>query len=342
MKKNIIVTLIFLSIVSCNKRDTQYFSKKVIQIDKFEKEINLVAEEFLSEEYAQSSIVALKNYFVIISTLKENYFYIYDYDENFLGSFGTKGQGPNELINCVVAKVDFAQNRLWINDVSKMRLCEIDIQKSLEAQQCYFNKLVKNVSHSLNCFLINDSLLISERLVSDNFELLWINPQADRINKQEILYTPSVENPMEYYRSKWCIKPDGTQMIATMFSINEVNFLNLTNNERLSFAILGHIPQLSNIVDIYESELPFWVYYVDVTATNSYIYALFQNQSYDEIFTVKKESEIHVFDWNKKALIRYIVPEYLSSISINEEQNLLYGLSRYDEKIYTYKLLDDQ
>jgi hypothetical protein len=61
------------------------------------------------------------------------------------------------------------------------------------------------------------------------------------------------------------------------------------------------------------------------------------NQEYNEAYSVEKEMEIHVFDWQGKAIFKYIVPQYITAISIDEDQHCLYGLAINDEHIYKYQ-----
>jgi hypothetical protein len=336
MRKLFIWVVVIIGLISC--KENTYFSDNVIPIKTFKVKERLHAEIFISNEYGIYNIIALKDYFIATSVKRDHFFYIYDTKGDSIGCFGTKGQGPNELINCLLNGIDYDNNRIWINDVSKSKLFEIDILKSIENKECYFNSAIENISRSLNACYVDNNLLIAEKQTSNNYELVWIDLQLNEIKRNETLYFP-VNDPSTFYYSIWRIKPDKTQMVSAMYQINLLNFLNLSSRERFSLSIFNPPPDRGNIIDIH-SELPKWYYYADLIVTDRYIYALYINQAYREAFEVEKEQEIHVFNWKGEAIYQYIIPEYVMHIAVDEERATIYGLG-VNEIIYKYKIFNE-
>jgi hypothetical protein len=339
MRKMIIAIVAAGSLMACG-RQQNYFADNVLSVKEFDTVEKLEGTIFMEDEYGQYNIICLKDYFVITSVQREYRFFAYSYAGDSLGGFGTQGPGPNELMNIVLNGVDFENNRFWINDVSKARLCEIDVKQSLERGECTFNRTVKNLSFSLNALYINDTLLISEGRKANNYSVIWTNPGSETVIKDEDEYRKDLsagEDPFSYYRSLWRVKPDKKRMVASMFAINQLNFMDLLSGERFSLAIFKSVPGLEQIVDK-KSEIEKWTYYCDLEVTENYVYALYMNQSHGDVLNVEKEQEIHVFDWEGKALHRYILPHYIKDFTVNEKESAIYGLTALDEKIYKYTL----
>jgi hypothetical protein len=62
------------------------------------------------------------------------------------------------------------------------------------------------------------------------------------------------------------------------------------------------------------------------------------NQDYNEAYDIEKEMEIHVFDWQGTPVYKYIIPQYIRSMIIDENNGYIYAFSLNEEKVYVYKI----
>jgi hypothetical protein len=338
MKKNITFLIVFYALTSCS--DTGLFTNNIIEIKRFQQESRLTGIPFTDDElYAYYDVVCVDNkYIVLFSTPKErgHFFSVYNIAGDSLGSFGDKGQGPNDLFNNRWTG-QFYDASIWINDVTFQKLHSINIEKSLSAKHCVFDRTVTLPVFSINSFICNDSILISEQIEWNNIKLIQINLNNTKEIKEDILYHYPVADPFSTYRSLWRLKPDGTKMASAMHAVNMINILNLTDDSRMSLVIYPPAIKLSNIMNAYTDNIK-WVYYVNMEVTDKYIYALYYNQVYEESFDIEKEVEIHVFDWQGNAVHKYIIPQYIRCMAIDEDNNRIYGMSSMDEQLYVYNL----
>ena len=329
-----------IGLIACNQHSKNIFAEREVLIEKFKEERKLVYEIFLSEIYGYFDIVSLNDQLLLFSRLRENLFTVYDTQGDSIGSFGTIGQGPNELLNnrwTGQSNIDSTGNKIWINDVSNARLVEINITKSLIENHCVFEKIIKTPSLSINCFFDNDSILIIEQQGAQNYKLFGVNTLSNNNLFNQDVYLKNSENPFSIYKSIINVNSKFTKVLFVMQSLNMVNIFDIETMNRKSFVIdKSYRPMLVNALDR-NTKLPKWVYYIDAVATTDRIYTLYLNQSYEESFAVEKEMEIHVFSWDGEALFRYKIDNYLEAIAVDEKNQYIYGLG-LDEILYKYKI----
>ncbi len=79
--------------------------------------------------------------------------------------------------------------------------------------------------------------------------------------------------------------------------------------------------------------------YIDLYATDTWLYALYSGSpikgNYQGESTI---SRLRVFDWKGRLFREYILPNFISTIAIDERTNQLYGTT-YDSKLIRYDLL---
>ena len=340
MKKYILIALISLLFVNCSNSNKEIFSKDTVLITEFPCQKTLQAELFL-EEYGIADLVCLKDY-LLYTTIegKENLFYIYNYDGDSIAAFGQRGQGPNELLNCVYNGQSFEDDTcsiVWISDVSNMRLCAVDIHKSLQEGACFFRNIIKTYRFAVNIFCCNDSLLILEERTGDNYNIVKMNPESTNILSETPLYEIPVIDPFSHYKSFWRLKPDGKKIVSVMQSVNQVNVLDVNTLERKSLKMFSKYPYLDDIIDP-KTEIEKQTYYCDVEVTDDYIYALFMDQPSMDSYEKEKSQEIHVFTWQGDPVCQLNIPQYITDISIDKHRGYIYGWDQINEKVYKYKI----
>ena len=326
--------------VNCSFQQKGIFADDSQLIKNFKNEMNLEPELFTeTETYGYNNIICLDKY-VILSAVdgKDYLFYVYNYEGDSIGAFGQKGQGPNDLINrvyCGQFYFDSISSFMWINDVSKIRLCAIDINRSLLSRDCYIERTLKTIPMAVNCFSLNDSLLIAEQRANNNYNLLIKNLNSDSILINSPVYKYPVEDEFSIYQSKWRIKPDGTKYVIVMLSISQINIGSLKTEHKVSLNIYSKIPPLGSIIDK-ESGIAKMIYYCGVDVSDNYIYGLYMNQPHEDTFEKEKSMEIHVLSWEGDAICKFNIPQYITHFAVNETENCILGWDYLNEKLYKY------
>ena len=345
MRRQIIFIAFVVLFSSCNFKKKGIFADVPILINNFKKEMILVPELFVDRANSEfnefSNIICLNNLVVLSFIDGSDYlFYTYNYEGDSVGFFvGHKGQGPNDLLNDVYCGQYYVENGrtyMWINDVSKMRICAIDIEKSLHEGICIIERSIATAPMIVNGFHSNDSLLIAERMTGDNYYLLIKNLNTDKIIIEKTIYNYFLSNPFSIYKSIWRIKPDGAKFVSAMKSINQLNIGNVFDDQKISLKIYDHKPRLDDIVDK-ETGIEKHRYYLEVEASSDYIYGLYIDQSLEEIYAKEKPVEIHVFSWDGIALCKFIIPQYIENFAVNEMEGCILGWDDINEKLYKYK-----
>jgi hypothetical protein len=331
--KNLNFSLLFILLLSSCGFNSDLFTENSVNVKNFKQEKRLMGTVLIDNEYGHFNIAYVEKYLVLFSTKREHFFNVYSTNGDSLGNFGIKGRGPNDLINIRWCGQSYGAN-MWINDVSNMRLCAIDIEQSLSKKECIIHTVKKSTNYAINSFIWNDSLLICEQMKDDNFYLIKTNYNTQKTSEEKLYKYPS-PHLFSTYKSICRMKPDGSKMVFAMQSINMVNILDLENNSRKSLIIVPPMINLNSIIDE-NTGLEKRTYYADMEVTNDYIYMLYMNQEYDESYEVEKEMEIHVFDWHGNPFCKYIVTEYIIAMAVDEKNGCIYGLSQ-NEMIYVYK-----
>jgi hypothetical protein len=342
--KNFIFILGFIFILSsCSDSGGDWFAENPVKIKSFKHEKRLTGKLLLDDFYGYEDISCVGEYLVMFASRRENLFFVYNADGDSLGAFGTTGQGPNELLRGAGPCGQTYGTNMLVNDVNGRKICAVDIRESLSRGTCVFSRKIKSTSFAVNSFVMNDSTLVSEQIRSDNFWLLKTNLNTEETSEEKV-YKYDVQNVFIQYKSIWRMKPDGSKMASAMQSINMLNILDLRNNGRKSLIVNPPVVSLDDIVTVIKTRSgeTTWekrAYYSGLEVTDKYIYALFKDQaSQDDFDRVKKELEIHVFDWDGNPVYKYIIPEYLSCIAVDEIKGRIYGMMRADEQIYVYDI----
>jgi hypothetical protein len=334
MKKIFIPIIMLAGLMSCgNNNNNDLFTANYVTVTRFEKEKQLEARVLIDEAYGYYNIGRVDKYLVLFSMQHERFFYVYGYAGDSLGGFGMKGQGPTDLITNDWCGQTYDKS-MWINDVNRSRMCAVNIEQSLTNKQCIFDTVIRSI-FAVNSFVLNDSIMLNEQMRGDNYYLLTTNIKTEETTEEKLYNYPS-DHVFSTYKSKWRIKPDYSKMASAMQSIGMLNILDIGTKERKSI-ITGENINMENIVDP-RTALENRRYYSSLEVTDNYIYALCMNQYYNEAYNIEKEMEIHVFDWQGTPVCKYIVPQYIQAITVDESNGRIYALSRTSEQVYVYEI----
>ena len=332
------IVILYSFVASC-KRTTEvsyYFSDDVQVIELTTND--LTSTLLIDDLVGISNIEVVDTLIVLISPNNDTLFTIFDFSGKHLSSFGQKGQGPNDLLNCrpTGQKEKVNENLfIWINDISNSSLKKINLSKSVSESRLVIEDNAATYPMSINVFKISDSITLCESMTRNNFSLIEYNHVSRKEISNSNIYLNPIENSFSFYKSIWRINKNKDIIIGAMHSINQLNLWNLGTGNKKSLII--EKPYLTHQVVNKKTGLENTTFFCDLEVTENYIYALYMDQDYNQSYEVPKEMTVFILDWNLSLLKSLTLKEYILDIAVDPNNKKLYGICE-DDKIYVYDL----
>lgn len=332
-----LLVMIFL-LYGCHNH-CNFFSNNIKIVDNDFKILDSIRGEKLpaTDIYNITNLVCFDEYLLVFTPRANNIFNVLTLDGEIISQFGTKGRANDELMNCQfngqMEKID-GNNCVWISDVGKSRLVLIDIDKSMENGKIAIMKEMKTPPMSVYSFCVNDSILIAEQLIGNNFELLKHDVLSNTFF-QETLYKDDYTNAFSLYKSIWRLDSRTNRIIGAMQSVNQINVYSIDDQERYSIVIGEQRTNKKELIDN-ETGLERTTTFCDLEMTGSYIYALYMNQDYNDSYEKAKPLDLLIFDLDGNLARVVRINDYVFDIAVSNNGRHLYGRTSNDE-IYRYK-----
>lgn len=236
---------------------------------------------------------------------------------------------------------DFLPN-IWIETDNEFGL--LNIRKSIQAKQAVFDAR-HNFNKKLDLFhkfIVHDSILVG-KVYKDKRVPYYIKYN---IVQEKIMDTLPVFMSMQrlveenMFASHDQIKPDQSKLAMAMNYFNIINIISLDKNDILSLVMENTPLSYDDAWNLQSSRETASVYYDGLCVSDKYIYCIYKN-----CLRVDKKNQsqtkILIFDWNGNPQIKLNLAENISNISFDEQENCLYGMSRYgEESVFRYDLTD--
>lgn len=339
--KYFIIIVIVSFLYGCNSGKNFFSSNVKVIDDKFEISDTIRGEKLpITDIYNMTSLICFDEYLLVLTRGESNIFTVLTFNGEIVSQFGTIGRANDELVNSQfngqIEKIE-GNNCIWINDVGKARLVLIDIDKSIENGKMVIIKEMNTPPMSVYSFCVNDSILVAEQLTGNNFEILKRNILSNT-SFQETLYESNSKNAFNLYKSIWCLDPHKNKIVGVMLSVNQINFYSIDDHERCSIVIGEPKTDETELIDA-ETGLERTSTFCDLEIIDSYIYALYMNQDFNESYEKAKPLDLLIFnlDGNLERVVR--INDYVFDIAISSNGEYLYGRTPNDE-IYRYRLTD--
>lgn len=341
MKKKIylitIVSIIFLC--GCDNGKNFFSNNVKIIDDKFKISSSIYGKKlFVADIYNITSLICFDEYLLVTTRDKNNIFMVLTLDGEIISRFGSIGRANDELatdqFNGQIEKVD-GNNCVWISDVGKGRMVLIDIDKSMENGKICIIKEVKIPPMSPYCFYANDSVLIAEQFAGNNYKLLKHNMSSNTFSR-ETLYNDDYAQAFSLYKSIWRYDVRGNRIVGVMLSVNQINFYSLDDQKRFSIVIGEQRTDKTELIDA-ETSMERTSTFCDLEMTDSYIYALYMNQDFNDSYEKAKPLDLLIFDMNGNLDRVVRLNDYVFDITISGNGKYLYGRTP-DDNIYRYRL----
>jgi hypothetical protein len=305
-------------------------------------------EQILQNEVAELDVTIFDTLIFIHKYSAESFFSVYSKkDKRFLRDWLKNGNGPDEFSAPKLFK-QLSSNNLFVYDVFRGGVFQVNDFFSSVLEIDYLYEVDPVIGLTQDMMLKNDSLLIGN--------LGYLSPEPflikgfDIKNKKEIFSVPILdlneyvsENVTDFYTTFYNffrLKPDGSKSVIAFNYFDRLLIFDedYTNAKKVD-GELG----VKKVKMLEGKPLDLVNYYFDLEVTNDYIFALYYDQSESEYGEVMKPSQIKIFDWDGVLIQVIETPDYLMGISFDEENQTLYGVDHFQEKILQYdisKILD--
>lgn len=311
-------------------------------VDSIEKVVEFSGEreQILQDEVAELDVTILDTLILIHKYSAKNFFSVYSKESwQFLRDWLKNGNGPNEFSAPKLIR-QIGSEKLFVYDVFKGGVFQLK-PNSADLSIDYLSDLDPAIGLTQDMVFKNDSIIIG------NLGYLSPDPYLlkgfDFKNQKDLFIIQNSE--LEQYEAQgisdfyttfynfFRMKPDGHKSVMAFNYFDRLLIFdkdfNVTNE------VVGESGVKSlKIVDGEPVDLI--NYYFDLEVTEDYIFGLFYDQPESEYGDKMQPSQIKVFDWDGVLLKVIEVPDYLMGISFDEENQVLYGVDHFQEKILKY------
>ena len=271
-----------------------------------------------------------------------------------IGFLCRKGGGPDEFGAVSFSKqliVDNNETKLWLMDYLRKKMRLLNISKSLKENTTIIDTTInmeclKDFSNFCSWTFMLDSVQL---LVKNQSELLYVNREkylpgryhiyngAEKLKEFKLyndpLINPNSQSSMDMLHSCDRIKPDNSKVVMGMMCLSQISILDLNTGNLNGFRKENSI-DFNDLrkQDLYDMK----TYYGNIEVDNNYIFGMYANKlNSDEFFDYTKE--IHVFDWEGKAVKRLIFEQEFDIITLDSKNKKLY-LKNVRDEVYCYDI----
>jgi|GEM_PF-2579724 len=319
---------------------------KTIIINEFPKNEAIIGEhvDFYPIPFCPGNIFIIDSLLLKINSnrCEDNFFYVYNKNNSeFLGSFGTKGRGPNEFLYPHTTGqyiIDNVSIKLWVHDIHQKRFDLIDVTKSIDEKRTVISDSFREPLPMI--FVINAIILPNGDLIGRSMSpegRFFYHDSKNELTKwveyfPEVAKPPFSENDMfNLYSGPTGIKHDNSRIASALQFFKRIDVFSARLEHLFSLAF-NDSPGNPEFFSNPENPMPGTLmrYYSDLYLSSRYIYALNRNVPQEKIRTrtYPATNELHVFSWDGDPVACYSLNQTLYSFTIDEENGFLFGLTR--------------
>jgi len=284
-----------------------------------------------------TDLLVVGDYLVVLDIASDSVLHFFDRrTKTYRGQLGRRGEGPGEVMAAwSLDHYGEADNAFWLYDAGLRRLTEVDIRRSLAAGQLSHTQLIGLIASGTPTGpLWLDSTIVSLGFFTQG-RIMVFNREGEPdstigpVPKAGDELPPSVVQHV--YQGTLVRRPDGQKLAAVTRHAGQIEIYDmhgartlrngpLTVEPRYSVRSGSRGPSMRT-----GSDLRFG--YVDATATQEHIYALFSGRT-REGFPGRAYlgSHVHVFDWNGNFEYALSLDSEVGAITIEVNASVLYAL----------------
>ena len=339
----ILIVLISATIlVSCQSEEPE-FGDEVIP--DFPEPVALEGEPVLEDEYGLFHFATVDTFLVTV-TRRDTVFQVYDREQNHITGFGRQGSGPDEFDNggqlplIEDIRTEGEDVYVLIQDDARDELVEIDFTNSVAQEQIMTTKrkkfpdelsFVRNILYKDNGGYIGINDDRPEQLLDSKLGWVELDTNLENFTTFSMynIKTEPYDMIAEMNLSIWwpARSPERNEVAAVMRYAPKLEIRVAGSDETREFLLDTEQPE--SPVDyeaFYEDEVTMYYEYMD--ATDEYIYLLKP--------AVNTDYTLQVLEWDGTPKAQFTIPESyeLARFTVDETQNLIYGLSYHHDKVF--------
>lgn len=268
---------------------------------------------------------------------KDKHIVIYSLSENRIVNELVKyGEGPNEMLSC---NIDLTENKLWLYDVSKMRIGFIPSDSLLFTPDIIQHKL--NAHYYYSTAMLNDSIMLGTNDMSKDSKITYVNINTDsttNIGSYAYLdYNIALGALIDASSCYIDVNPITKDILLSYRYTDVIEIYNPKGE--LKYALQGpmcfdiefqavNTNGNSHMAKTRETRKA----YVNSYVTENAIYLLFSGCNRNDK-NWANGTEIHVFSWDGKPQKRYLLEEPIYTFAIDENKHIIYSYSLQTEEL---------
>jgi len=350
----ILIMVVFLIATNSCKEEMPYFNGEISFYDDFPSTDTLYGKkiEFI-DDIQTGSMIVCDSITLFWSPKYKDYWFLacnINTGEN-IGFLCRKGGGPDEFGLPISAK-QFMVDKLWLVDAQTNKMSLLDIPTSIKDNTTIIDTAItmeclKDFSNSFSyAFILDNNLTLlkpqSELLDMGKPDYLptayYIYKEQERLKEFKLYNKPLIPSynnafPGALISTNDRIKPDKSKIAMSMSSLSQINILDLNTGKLNGFRASKSI-DYKDLTAMGRSDIK--IYYACIEVDNHYIFGMYSNKPVEDelrYFT----NEIHLFDWEGKAVKRLIVEHEFDEMALDAKNKKLYMKNLRDE-VYCYDI----
>lgn len=290
--------------------------------------IFIIGDKLLVEDYTQKEIFKV--------------FRLPEYQ--FLYSWGFIGEGPEEYIHVNPESTSISNGTFEFLDLGKIRSFKLDEEGPVELD---IRNLPSLGSPANNLEKISDSIYIANTPIfsDDEYEHMVFDLSSNKIIKkfgrfpeEKIRFRSQNEKHIAFHTSSTA--NNFTGRYASFYTYFKRFKIYQDNGELLNEVVLR--PDGEKKYSIKDAKQNI-IYFAEPYSSNSYIYVLLIGKSVNDLESDEEDYNpiLTIWNWNGNPVAQYKLNKPVTSFTISEERQTLYGVSylKMDE-LYEFKLPD--
>lgn len=260
----------------------------------------------------------------------------------FLGDFGSRGRGPNELLSVIRVREGSEKGKAGIYDVTQRQWFEFSVPDMLQTGRLVVES-TKSTSTEDGAHYITEPILINENeFVTTDFlgyesrcfrtdwaldsYLNFVNPQISfKKNFPDVILA-------DMYSSNLNVRPDRSRLVLAGRYIDLVEIFDIDGTH--IFTGIGPRADLDIEIDLQRSaEREAFMKtdetrraFLSVKSTDEYIYLLYSGKQQQDSSNYSSGSSVYVVDWNGKPVSHLELDAPIWDFEISDDNKILWGL----------------
>ncbi|MDY7396712.1 BF3164 family lipoprotein [Aureibaculum sp. 2210JD6-5] len=273
----------------------------------------------------------------------------------YLGSFGSKGKGPQEFVYPNISSFRTDGKNISISDLKKVftiGLNENDItnNKVTFLENYYIPGKIMGLNQAT---VLNDSIICGVMWTNSTHEIVSFNTHNEEIGSfiDYPNFYPNAPKKIKpiLYNKHISLSPDKSKLAILYTKFSLLRIYDFNTGKLIEKSINGTPDQkdISFTKNSIKDSFDLYKYYKDITITDKYIYGLYQlstaqrkNKGSNEYISKSiSQKELHIFTWNGEPKLKIKLEDWMNIFTVTtDDKNLIFVHPEKEDLIFTAKL----